>query len=251
MKKTNKETKSTYYIYGIHPVNMALKNSNRKIIKLFISKDNFSQNKEFYSEFPYEIVDRNFFHTNLPKDYNHQNIALLTNKLDNQSINNFLSHNKTENNKKIVILDQITDPHNFGSIIRSAAAFNIDAIIIPEDNSVDENGIVAKTSSGCIELVKIIRVKNLTNVIKILKENHFWILGLDGEASKTIYDHNMSGNLCFVMGAEGSGIRRLVRENCDILIKIPTNKNVESLNVSNAAAIVFATHDAISYVGHK
>ncbi len=146
--------------------------------------------------------------------------------------------NKVGSNKMFVMLDSIEDPHNLGAILRSSDAFNVDAIIIPKNRSVKLNSTVAKVSTGAIEYVDVVEVTNLNQTIKKLKDNGFWIVGTEMNTNQTIHDIDVDTNLCIVIGNEGKGITRLVRENCDYLVKIPMSGNVNSLNASVSAALV-------------
>jgi 23S rRNA (guanosine2251-2'-O)-methyltransferase len=139
--------------------------------------------------------------------------------------------------KPIVILDQISDPHNVGAIMRTAAAFNAAAIIIAKNNAPDESANIAKIACGTMEITPIIKVVNITKTMEQIKEYGYWCIGLDGHAKQSISSSNLPDKLALVLGSEGKGIRKLVKQTCDLLVTIPMNPNVESLNVSNAAAI--------------
>lgn len=143
------------------------------------------------------------------------------------------------NNRIVAILDELSDPNNLGAIIRSADIFNIEAIIYKKNNNVSLSPLVAKISAGAIDYVKCCEVVNLSRAIEKLKENKFWVYGLAGEAKTEIQSLDKSGNIAIVIGSEGSGISRLVRENCDDLVKIPQLGHTPCLNASNAAAISF------------
>ena len=138
---------------------------------------------------------------------------------------------------KLLILDQVLDPHNLGAIIRTAVAFGVEKIIITSYNSVKDTPIVAKSSAGLNEFVDLIEVINLNNAIKDLKKAGYFIIGLASEAKMTIDKIEDSSNLALVLGNEGKGIRELVKKNCDELVKIPMEDCAESLNVSVASAI--------------
>ncbi len=146
--------------------------------------------------------------------------------------------NKEKKNKLFIMLDSLEDPHNLGAILRSADAFNVDGIIIPNKRSVKLTNTVAKVSTGAIEHVDVIEVTNLNQTIKKLKENHFWVVGTDAETDKTISEIDVDANLVVVIGSEGKGLHRLVKENCDYVVKIPMNGHVNSLNASVSAALV-------------
>lgn len=239
IKKQNKgktpNVHKNYYIYGKHPSIAAIGNPKRTIIEILCTEDCFNEYKNYISPYKYSIVDNKFIKDTIPKDSLHQGIAVKTKPISTD----IDSLDLTEENTKIAILDQITDPHNVGAILRSAAAFGIRAIIITNDNSAEENGVMAKTSCGAIESVPIIKVTNLKSTINMLKKNGFWVIGLDGKAKKFLSPKTMSGKICIILGSEGTGMRRLTSESCDLLVKIPIDPSMESINVSNAAAIVF------------
>lgn len=141
-------------------------------------------------------------------------------------------------NKVVVMLDHLEDPHNFGAIVRTCEAAGIDAVIIPSDRSVEVNGTVCKTSVGTVYNTKIIKVVNLVNTIKYLKDNGYWIVGTSLDTNIDYRDVDYSGNICLVIGNEGSGISNLVTKNCDYITKIPMYGTTNSLNASVAAGIM-------------
>lgn len=138
--------------------------------------------------------------------------------------------------KRLILLDKIEDPHNLGAIIRSAESFAFDGVIIPEHRSAKVNPTVYKTSAGAINNIKIAMVTNLNQTIETIKKDGFWVYGLAGEAKNSLSATNLTGKVALVVGNEGYGISRLVRDNCDELIKIPMLGKVNSLNASVAAA---------------
>lgn len=137
----------------------------------------------------------------------------------------------------VLVLDGITDPHNLGACLRSADAAGVNAVILPKDKSASVNPTVRKVASGAAESIPIITVTNLARSLRQLKDAGIWLYGLAGEATESLYETNLTGNIAIVMGAEGSGLRRLTREHCDHLIKIPMYGSVSSLNVSVATGI--------------
>ena len=136
-----------------------------------------------------------------------------------------------------MILDQVTDPYNVGAILRSAAAFDALAVVMQQRHSAPINGVLAKAACGALESVAIKEVVNLSKTIKELQQDNYWTVGLSGHADMDIRAAKLNRNTALVMGAEGAGIRRLVAENCDALVKLPISEQMESLNVSNAAAV--------------
>jgi 23S rRNA (guanosine2251-2'-O)-methyltransferase len=137
----------------------------------------------------------------------------------------------------LLVLDSITDPHNLGACLRSADAAGVDAVIIPKDKSATVNATVRKVACGAAESVPIISVTNLARVLRQLKDAGIWLYGLAGEAQESIYKADLTGNVAIVMGAEGSGLRRLTRDHCDYLVNIPMLGHVNSLNVSVATGV--------------
>lgn len=228
---------NSYTLYGRHACLAALQNSRRQILKIFCTNEIFNDPafnsyiaKKNYKILPKPEIDRLFISNTA-----HQNIALEVLPVTNRDIQGALSK------KRIAILDQITDPQNLGAILRSAAAFEVTNIIVPQDNAAKENANLAKIASGALETVSITEVVNLAQTIKKLKEAGFWIIGLDHNAKTLIQDYSAPEKLAIVLGNENSGIRPLVQKQCDLLVKIPMQPTnlLDSLNVSTAAAIAF------------
>ena len=213
-------------VYGM---NVLKELDTKKIKKVFTSRKEVckycSENK-----IKYEFVDNHFL--NKMCEYNHQGVVIDAFDYDYYNINDI-------DGDFVLILDHLEDPHNFGAIIRSCEAFGVDAIIIPNDRSVDITGTVVKASVGTIEKVKIIKVTNLNNTIKKLKDYGYWVVGTDMEG--TVYtDIDYKMKTALIIGNEGKGISRLVSENCDYLAKIPMSGTVNSLNASVACGIFLA-----------
>ena len=145
---------------------------------------------------------------------------------------------KNDGDSLVVILDEIKDPHNFGAIIRTAYAAGADAVVYQDRRAVGITPVVLKAAAGAAEHMPLVKVSNLNYAIRDLKEANFWIAGADAAAEKTHFKADLSGSIGLVIGSEGSGLRRLVRENCDFLVKIPMSGELGSLNASVAAAII-------------
>lgn len=226
-------------IIGINPVTEALLNKENNIEKLELYKglkeDTVKKIKELASKRNIKI-----FYTGKKID-NSQGVAIYISNHDYYVEQQDAFENLDTKEKSIVlILDEIQDPRNFGAIIRSAEVFNVDLIIIPERNSVRINETVVKTSTGAIEYVKITKVTNLSDTINKLKRIGFWVYGAAGEAT---IDYNLEtypNKIALVLGNEGTGIRKKVREHCDKLIKIPMYGKINSLNVSVATGILLS-----------
>lgn len=137
----------------------------------------------------------------------------------------------------ILVLDGVTDPHNLGACIRSADAAGVDAVVVPKDKSADLTPIARKVACGAAEVMPFARVTNIARTLEALKERNVWVFGAAGEAEKAIYDNDLTGSMVLVMGAEGAGLRRLTREHCDFLVKLPMSGSVSSLNVSVATGV--------------
>ena len=224
-------------IYGRHAVLSALKNPKRRIQKLLITAENRAEIEKISPSLPFSIIDKKEFNKILSEDAVHQGFALYCARLESYDIADLIEMAKDKKRCCILILDQVTDPQNIGAIIRSCAAFNTLGLVVQDKNSPLESGAMDKAAAGTIEFVPIARVTNLSRTIETLKENGFWIMGMDGYAETTIDKINKEGKIAIVMGSEGKGMRRLVQENCDSSVKLPISPNVESLNVSTAAAI--------------
>lgn len=225
-------------LYGKHAVFAALSNKERTNIKLMITAENEAEVKKAFANEVYQIVSKKEIEKILPANAVHQGYALLAKPLETLTLDELCE--KTSEKKKcvVLILDQVTDPQNIGAIIRSAAAFNVSGIIVQDKNSPYESGSMAKSAAGTMELVPMVRVSNLSRAIEFLKKNGFWIVGMDGYAKQKIDEVDKNAKLAVVMGSEGSGMRRLVEDSCDIKVRLDINEKVESLNVSTAAAIV-------------
>lgn len=170
---------------------------------------------------------------------NPQGVIAIVPPFDYASVDDILNEAKSKNEKAfILILDGIEDPHNLGSILRTAETAGVHGIIIPKRRSAQVNSTVNKTSAGATNFMKIARVNNINETIEYLKEHDIWIYGTDGEAKEMYYDEDMTGNVAIVIGSEGFGMSRLVKENCDFLLKIPMKGKITSLNASVSAGII-------------
>ncbi len=234
----NKKKQHKYYMYGKHTVFSALYQKKRKIDSLYCTKALFTSYKSVLQKFNPLIVPVDFIIEKIGKNCVHQGIIAYVNSIYANNINSF---SFSQDNDKIVILDQITNSNNIGSIIRSAAAFNINKIIITSYNSPLENASIAKAACGCLEFVQIAQIANLNIIINKLKKLGFWTIGLKASAKNSIFQIPKMNKIAIIIGSEHTGMRALTTKSCDFLVKIDISDKVESLNASNAAAIIFHT----------
>ena len=229
-------------ISGFHAVESILIQRPELIVRLFISR---SEDKRVVrvkdlakkSKINSELVDSKKI-DQLAGHSKHQGFAAEISNLGFLSEKDVIPRLKNLTTSKVLILDSIQDPRNLGACLRSALAFEFDAVLINKDGSSPINEYVFKTSVGAILNLNIFYVTNLSRSINILKDIGFWVLGLDGHGEGSIFSEKFSSKTAVVLGSEGSGIRKLVKENCDHLIKIPISNKVESLNISVAAGII-------------
>ena len=159
--------------------------------------------------------------------------------LSDTAANRMKEYIKEKNEMTLICLDGVTDPRNIGSLIRSAASFNIDGVIIKERNFPSESKLLYNAASGAIEYINIFEVSNINSTLKNLKEKNFWVYGFDGNGKKDFTDIEWKGNNILLFGSEGSGMHKHTSKYADFLVKIEINEKIESLNISNSAAIVF------------
>ena len=223
-----------YWLYGHHAVTAALANPERKILRLVNAGAGDLPVVEGHE---WEQVPRDVLETWLPPGTVHQGIAAKVHHLPDRGVEDVIADAEGQENAHIMILDQVTDPQNVGAILRSAAAFGALAVVLTERHAAPESGALAKAASGALEHVPLIRVANLARAIEILKKGGFWIAGLAAEAPQTLAGAKLKGRIGLALGAEGPGLRRLTREHCDLLVRLPTGGPIDHLNVSNAAAV--------------
>lgn len=226
-------------VIGVNPVLEILKNKEKTIEKLEIYK---GVRGELLQKMQHLASERNIkiFYTN-HKLENSQGFCLYVSDYDYyMDLGELLENAMKKETSILLILDEIQDPRNFGAIIRSAEAFGVEGIIIPERNSVRINETVVKTSTGAIEHVPIVKVTNLADTMSRLKKLDYWIYGAAGEATLPYYEEKYPQKVALILGNEGVGLRKKVREHCDTLIKIPMKGRMNSLNVSVAGGILLA-----------
>lgn len=224
-------------IYGKNMVLEALRNKD-KIKKVYLTKNNLDL-VEKYKQKISKIQISSIKELDMLASGNHQGIIAEVEEYSYISLEEVIKKHKDDKNVSFAILDGLEDPHNLGAILRSADASGIDGIIIPKNRSVQLSSTVAKVSTGAIEYVDVIQVVNLVNTIKTLKENGYWIIGLELDGSVDYRKQDYTGKIAVIIGSEGRGISKLVKENCDYLVNIPMVGHVNSLNASVSASILF------------
>lgn len=222
-------------LWGRHAVEAALKNPARHHRKLWATREGLaSLDGELPPDFPLEFAEVADLARLVARDAPHQGLVLECEPLEDVYLADVLDGNPT---RPIVVLDQVTDPHNVGAIMRSAAAFDAAAIVTQDRHAPPEGGVLAKSASGALEIVPWVRVVNLARALEEMAEASYWRLGLAGEAEATLADALPAGPIALVLGAEGEGMRHNITAHCDSLARLPISDAMESLNVSNAAAI--------------
>ena len=235
---------SEHFIYGIHAVSALLANPQRRINQLIIHQD-YRTNARLLAiveqaenkGVAVRLVNTAYLQQHFV-DCVHQGVIALTDRLPQMNEHHLdgLLQN-TNHSFLILILDGITDPHNLGACLRTAEAAGVDFVIIPKDKNAQLNATVAKVACGAAEVIPLVTVTNLARVLEKLKKANVWIYGAAGEASASLYQLELKGSVAIVMGAEGTGLRRLTRTHCDALFSIPMNGVVSSLNVSVATGV--------------
>ncbi len=239
------------WIYGIHPVLAALANPQRTHHRLVVGRDCAQALQSRLgdaveaggkTEMTAEVLDKKDLAALLPPMAVHQGLALHSQLPEPPGLEDIMQAAADRQQAVLVILDQASDPHNIGAVLRSAAAFGALALVLPDRHTPEATGAMAKAASGALELVPMIRVSNLVRAMGHLKDAGFWCVGLDGSAATTLPRADLPARTALVLGAEGGGLRRLSREHCDLLVRVPINERMESLNLSNAAAVALYEH---------
>ena len=235
--------KSSFFIAGRHAVIEALRNPRRRVIKIFLTEDS---KKNIHKQNPNRNLLKDvkvFFKTKKEldkycksEDILHQGYVAEIENLESYDLKEFI---KDKNNLTFACLDEVTDPRNIGSLIRSAASFNIDGLIVKERHFPSESKLMFKSASGCVEYLNIFQVSNINTTLKFLRDKNFWIYGFVASGNKDFTEIEWKGNNILLFGSEGYGLKKHTEKYIDFSVKININKNIESLNVSNSASIVF------------
>lgn len=235
------------YLYGKNPLLECIsvckeKNDYNIFENIFLTKDSLNDNNIMShlqsSKLTYSVVTRGEIDSMVGKEVNHQGIcASLVEKHLYSNFEDILKMTKNKERATFILLDELEDPHNVGAIIRSAKAFNVDAVLLPEFNQAQINGTVIKTASGANFSIPVVRVGNINTTIKKLKDVGFWVYGLTGKGDNDLSKTKFDSSSLIIIGAEGSGIKEKTLENCDFKLSININPGCESLNASVAAAV--------------
>ena len=221
-------------LWGKHPVAAALDNPNRKVLKAWATRE-ASAFMQFPNEVPVTLADVADLGRLVPHDAPHQGVVIEVEPLADAWLDELIT--AAPERSALLVLDQVTDPHNVGAILRSAAAFGAVGIVTQDRHSPPESGALAKAASGALERVPWARVVNLARALEEIGEAGFWRIGLAGGAETDLKDALGPPRVALVLGAEGAGLRPNTREHCDALARLPISDAIESLNVSNAAAV--------------
>ena len=235
--------KRSFFIVGKHAVTEALKNTSRKVLRVFLteeSKKNIhkeNQNQNLLKDIKiYYKTKKELDKYTGKENILHQGYVAEIEHTENLTIKDFI---KKKNNLTFVCLDQVTDPRNIGSIIRSASSFNLNGIIVKERHFPDESKLMYKSASGCMEHINIFKVSNINTTLKFLREKNFWVYGFNSKSKKDFTSVDWKGNNVLLFGSEGFGIKKHTEKYTDFSVKIEINQDIESLNISNSASIVF------------
>ena len=235
--------KTSFFIAGRHAVIEALKNPKRRVVKIFLTEESkkiihkLNPNKNLLKDVKVFFKSKKELDKYCRGEYIlHQGYVAEIEHLENIEIKEFI---KLKKNLTFVCLDEVTDPRNIGSLIRSAVSFNIDGLIVKERHFPNESKLMYKSASGCIEYLNIFQVANINTTLKYLKDKNFWVYGFSANGNKDFTKIDWEGNNILLFGSEGHGLKKHTEKYTDFSVKISINKNIESLNISNSAAIVF------------
>jgi 23S rRNA (guanosine2251-2'-O)-methyltransferase len=233
----NRSAASALWLYGLHAVRAALANPRRTAKRAVVTERAAAEiGPGLLSRISVEKADTDSVARLLPQGAVHQGVALLCEPLPERDLQETVDAAPSRP-RIVLVLDQITDPHNVGAILRSAAAFKASAVVVQDRHAPPESGVLAKAASGALDIVPYVSVVNIARTLEELSEVGFWRVALAGDGEQSLAEAVSEGDVALVLGSEGEGLRRLVRERCDVAAFIPIANGMESLNVSNAAAI--------------
>ena len=236
--------KTTFLIVGKHAVLEALKNASRKVERVFLTEDaqkklnRENQNLNLFKKTPIFYKSRKELDNLCGRDETaHQGLVAEVEHLEEITLKEFIIENK-KSNLNLIALEEVTDPRNIGSIIRSAVAFNVDGIIVKERSFPDKSKLLYKSASGGTEHIKIFKVSNIGTALKFLKTKEFWVSAFDISAKKDFTKHDWKGKNILLFGSEGFGIKAQTLNNSDFRFRVNMKNNIESLNISNTVSVV-------------
>jgi len=226
------------WLYGLHAVQAALANPHRKLGRAALTPRAIETiGKTLLARVQVETLEPGAIDKLLPAGAVHQGAALEAWPLKSRDLQEILAEPGPEGRRIVLVLDQLSDPHNVGAILRTAAAFGVTAVVVQDRHAPPQSGALAKAASGALDLIPYVEVVNIARTLDQLAELGFWRIALAGDGETSLAEAVPVGDVALVLGSEGAGIRRLVREHCEASALIPISKTMESLNVSNAAAI--------------
>jgi 23S rRNA (guanosine2251-2'-O)-methyltransferase len=231
-----KPAAGSQWLYGIHAVQAALANPRRRLGRACLTPRAQETLGNLTNRVQVETLDPGAIDRLLPPGAVHQGAALEAWPLKSRDLDEILNEAK-DMRRIVLVLDQLSDPHNVGAILRTAAAFNVTAVVVQDRNAPPQSGALAKAASGALDLVPYVEVVNIARALDDLAKRGFWRVALAGDGDMPLAEAAPEGDVALVLGSEGAGIRRLVREHCEAVAVIPIDGRMESLNVSNAAAI--------------
>jgi len=226
------------WLYGLHAVQAALANPRRRLGRALLTPRAIEfLGSKLLARVEVENLEPSAIDRMLPAGAVHQGAALEAWPLKSPDLDDILAEPSAQQRRIVLVLDQISDPHNVGAILRTAAAFGVSAVVVQTRNAPPQSGALAKAASGALDMIPYVEVVNIARTLEQLAEHGFWRIALCGDGEQGLAEAVPVGDVALVLGSEGSGIRRLVREHCEASAFIPISGSVESLNVSNAAAI--------------
>lgn len=234
------------WLWGVHPALSGLANPDRRCRRLLLTAEAEKNLADRLREAEaksgrrlpgIERVDRADLDRLLPRDALHQGVAVVALPLEEPDLDDLLRRAEAQDKAVLVLLDQVSDPHNVGAVLRSAAAFGALGVVMTARHSPEETGTLAKSASGALDIVPLVRVVNLSRAMTDIKDAGFTLLGLDAHGQSSLAEAKRGAKVALVLGAEGKGLRQLTRQTCDGLAHLPMSGAIDSLNVSNAAAV--------------